>query len=87
MLNPIKAIESTGGIVDELQMNVGNLAEQLEEIATQWKQLGQHGAQRADHASKLLQAIRPHLQAIASFASDVDSQLAELKANPFGDDA
>ena len=86
MLDPIKAIESTGGIVDELQLHVGNLAEQLEEIAAQWKQLGKHGAQRADHASVLLQSIRPHLQSIASFASDVDSQLAELKANPFGDE-
>lgn len=83
MLDPIKAIESTGEIVEELEGSLANLRDELRRIEREWRQLGRYGAQRSDHAAKLLGSIRSDLQGIASFANAVDQQIAEMESAPF----
>jgi len=83
-MTPTKAIEHTDDMMGKLTALVAHLHNEADEVAEQWYGLGQAGGQREDHAASLLTRLRPHLEAIESFAHICGQQITGYVKDPFG---
>lgn len=83
-MTPTHAIETTQELFARFERLLADMRAEEAELANQWTQLGDIGAQRDDHAAMLLNRLRPHLQELARFAGACELQLAGFAADPFG---
>ena len=83
MRDPIEAVES----LDELNKQAQDMADYIHaesvQIKVEWEGLRQAGGIREDHAAALLMRLRPHLDRLAHFCSNVETQIGMMHDDPF----
>lgn len=84
-MTPCSAIEKLPGLLAKLDQYREAIARQSAECAASWQQLGRIGAQREDHAAKLLANVGAEMESLRRFAEIVVTQIADLQANPFAE--
>jgi hypothetical protein len=83
MRDPIKAVESLDELNKQAQDMTDYLRAESNQIRVEWEGLKEAGGIREDHAATLLLRLRPHLDRLAHFCSNVETQIGIMHDDPF----
>lgn len=78
-MTPEEAIATLPDLVAEANRRLNLIRSEANALTGQWESLGRFGAQRADHAAKLLGNLRPLVRDLARYASACEAQIAAMR--------
>lgn len=83
-MNPMKAIGQLGEMLKQINVRRSHLEGEIDRITENWTQLKRIGGAREDHAAELMYRLCSHLDGLSKFCDDCATQIARMKADPFG---
>ncbi len=85
-MNPEEMIGKLNDLADTVDVLASKVRNQTRLISGRWTRLGNIGAQRADHATKLMTDLIEPLREMQDFADIAVMQIKVMSAKPFASD-
>ena len=85
-MDPEEMIGKLNDLADIVDVLASKVRNQTRLISGRWTRLGNIGAQRADHAAKLMTELIDPLRQMQDFADIAIMQIKEMSSNPFASD-
>ena len=84
-MDPEEMIGKLDDLADIVDVLASKVRSKTNNVSYQWMRLGNIGAQRADHAAKLMTDLLEPLREMREFAENAQQQIQDMHRNPFGD--